>query len=530
MTITSTYPDVDIPDVGVYDYLFAGLRPDELIAVAIIDGERSLTYGELQAAVNAFAGALAALGVTPGDVVALHAPNGIGFAVAFHGILRAGATVTTVNALYSPHEIANQLRDSRASAYITISSLLPAALAGTEEAGLSTDAFIVLDAVEGYPSLTELLAAGEPAPQVDLDPKTHLAVLPYSSGTTGLPKGVMLTHTNLVANIAQCTPALKVSPDDAVIAVLPFFHIYGMNVLLNLTLRNRGTLVTLPKFDLVEFLTTIRDRRITYAFIAPPVAVALAKHPIVDSYDLSSLRVVVSGAAPLDETLGEALVQRLGIRLLQGFGMTELSPVSHVTPFDDPHVSVGSIGTAIPNIEFKIVDPDTGDEITWTPGEPSAPGEMLVRGPNVMQGYLGNPEATTSTIEPDGFLHTGDIVVVGPQGEAYVVDRLKELIKYKGYQVPPAELEAVLLTHPAIADAAVVAHPDEEAGELPRAFVVLQHGASLSAAEVIDYVADRVAPHKKVRIVDFIDTVPKSVSGKILRKDLKGRRRVAPSP
>ncbi|MFI1030558.1 AMP-binding protein [Streptomyces sp. NPDC020951] len=524
-TIKSTYPDVKIPSTTVYDYMFGSLSETDLGRTAVVDGDRTLTYGELRQAVDRFAGALAARGVAPGDVVALHAPNGSGFAIAFHGILRAGATATALNAMYAPHEIANQIRDSGASAYVTVASLLPGALAGAQEAGLGPDAFIVLDPTDDYPSLPDLLAQEAPAPDITVDPATHLAVLPYSSGTTGLAKGVMLTHTNIVANIAQCEPMLKVTERDTVLAVLPFFHIYGMNVLLNLTLRARGTLVTMPRFDLAEFLTRIQEHRCTFLYIAPPVAVALAKHPMVDQYDLSSLRMVVSGAAPLDEALGNRLATRLGVRLMQGFGMTELSPVSHLTPLDDPDMSVGSIGVAVPNLEFKAVDPTTGQDIAWTPGRRSSPGEMLVRGPNVMRGYLGNPAATAATIDPDGFLHTGDIIEIGAKGEVYVVDRLKELIKYKGYQVPPAELEAVLLTHPSIADAAVVAHPDEEGGEIPRAFVVLQSqdGTGPTANEIMSYIAERVAPHKKVRIVDFIDVIPKSASGKILRKDLKGR-------
>ncbi len=333
----------------------------------------------------------------------------------------------------------------------------------------------------------------------------------------------MLTHRNLLANIAQCEPVLQVGGDDRVLAVLPFFHIYGLNVIMNLTLRKRGSLVTMPKFDLPVFLRTMQSRRCSYLFIAPPVAVALAKHPAVDEADMSSVRVIVCGAAPLDEALGNALTDRLQCRLLQGFGMTELSPVSHVTPIDDPNLSIGSIGVAVPNIEFKLVDPDTGTEIEPAADGRTAAGEMLVRGPGVMMGYLGNDEATAATIDPDGFLHTGDIVQVGPKREVYVVDRLKELIKYKGYQVPPAELEALLLTHPAVVDAAVVAHPDEDAGEIPRAFVVLQSGASMTAEDVMEFVAGQVAPHKRIRLVDFIDTVPKSLSGKILRKDLKGR-------
>jgi 4-coumarate--CoA ligase len=253
------------------------------------------------------------------------------------------------------------------------------------------------------------------------------------------------------------------------------------------------------------------------------MAVALTKHPMVDQYDTSSVRAVVSGAAPLDQALGEALAAKLDCRVLQGYGMTELSPVSHVIPETAAELPVGSIGHAIPNIEFKIIDPATGEEIAAVPGGTSAAGELWVRGPNVMAGYLANPAATADTIDADGFLHTGDIATLGPQQEVYIVDRLKELIKYKGYQVPPAELEALLLSHPLIADAEVVAHPDEEAGEVPRAFVVRQSGAELSADEVVEFVAARIAPHKKVRIVDFIDAVPKSASGKILRKELKGR-------
>jgi 4-coumarate--CoA ligase len=519
----SLYPDVAIPDQSLYDFMFGTLVDAELDRVAVVDGATTPTYGELRSRVDAFAGALAARGIRPGDVVALQAPNGVGFIVAFHGILRAGAAATTINSLYTPTEIASQLADSGAVLYITVSALLPAASAGAAQAGLGADRIITLDPVEGHESLGALIAHGLAAPEVSIDPASHLAVLPYSSGTTGAAKGVMLTHRNLVANIAQSLPMLGVNSADTVLAVLPFFHIYGLNVLMSLTLHQRGTLVTMPRFDLAEFLRLIQDHRCTFLFIAPPMAVALTKHPMVDQYDLSSIQVVVSGAAPLDQALGEALAAKLDCRVLQGYGMTELSPVSHVTPQHGPVLPVGSIGHGLPNTEFKIVDPGTGAEIEPVPGGVSAAGELWVRGPNVMAGYLGNPGATADTIDADGFLHTGDIATVGPDQEVYIVDRLKELIKYKGYQVPPAELEALLLTHPLIADAAVVAHPDEESGEIPRAFVVRQPDAQLSADEVVEFVAARVAPHKKVRMVDFIDAVPKSASGKILRKDLRSR-------
>ena len=380
----------------------------------------------------------------------------------------------------------------------------------------------------GHPNAIDLLAPNLPAPEVSFDPATHVAVLPYSSGTTGNPKGVALSHRNLVANVAQIAPLQGASPDDVVIAVLPFFHIYGMTVLLNAALHNRSRLVTMPRFDLVEFLENIQNFKVTHAYIAPPVAVALAKHPIVDNYDLSSLTTMMSGAAPLDDELGQAVAKRLNLHMLQGYGMSELSPVSHIIPADtkaalgqdDPPLS--STGWAIPNTENKIVDPATGNEIDLPSEGLSEPGELWVKGPNVMLGYLNNEQATADTIDADGFLHTGDMAQVDPTGCVYIVDRLKELIKYKGYQVPPAELEALLLTHPKVADTAVVGVIDQESGEeIPKAFVVRQPDAELSADEVMEFVATKVAPHKKVRAVEFIDAIPKSASGKILRKDLR---------
>ena len=331
----------------------------------------------------------------------------------------------------------------------------------------------------------------------------------------------MLSHTNLVANVQQCRPVLDIEQDDRVLALLPFFHIYGMTVLLNISLKKRARLVTMPRFDLVEFLRIIQDHGCTYVFIAPPIAVALAKHPLVEQYDLSKVRVVFSGAAPLDTTLAETVARRLDARVSQGYGMTEMSPVSHVIPPDRPDIARGSIGVPVANIQCKLIDVETGKEIEITGGK-STPGELWVRGPNVMLGYLGRDDATREILEADGFLRTGDIATVDAAGSFYIVDRLKELIKYKGYQVAPAELEALLLTHPLIADAAVVGAPDEDGQEVPKAFVVRVADADLDADAVMAFVAERVAPHKKVRQVAFIDVVPKSSSGKILRKNLRG--------
>ena len=444
MVVRSQYPDVDIPDVTLYDFLFASLHDDDLERVAVVDGPTgaTTTYGALRAQVDAIAGAFAARGLGVGDVVALHSPNVPAFVSTFHGLLRAGITVTTVNALATGEEIGRQLRASGAKAVLTVSPLLAAAAAGASAAGV-TDV-IVLDGAEGYPALADLLSAGAPAPDVTLDPRTHLAVLPYSSGTVGLPKGVMLTHRNLVANVLQSLPLIGVTRHEVVPAVLPFFHIYGMTVLLNMALYVRARLVTLPRFDLAQFLEVIERERATYLFVAPPIALALAKHPLVDSRDLSSVRVVLSGAAPLDGALADTVAQRLGTRVVQGYGMSEMSPVSHVVPVDRPDIWSGSIGLLVPNMEARVVDPATGEERTT--------GELLCRGPNIMVGYLGDEAAARDAIDADGFLHTGDIVTVDSFGVFTVVDRLKELIKYKGYQVAPAELEALLLRHPLSAE------------------------------------------------------------------------------
>ncbi|TFC81416.1 4-coumarate--CoA ligase family protein [Cryobacterium cheniae] len=528
MVFTSPLPNVEIPDLSVYDYLFGTIGETDLDRIALIDGPSGAetTYRGLLAQIDGVAGALAARGIAPGDVVALHSPNVPAFASVFHGILRAGATATTVNALYTAEEISAQLRGSGARLLFTVSPLLEQARQAAADAGLAADQVIVLDGAPGHASLGDLLAEGRPAPSVSIDPATHLAVLPFSSGTTGHPKGVMLTHRNLVANVAQSLPLLGAKPDDRVLAVLPFFHIYGMTVLLNIALAGRAGLVTMPRFDLPDFLRFIQDYRATYVFIAPPIAVALAKHPLVDDYDLSSVHTIFSGAASLNHTLGAVVAARLDCRVRQGYGMSEMSPVSHAIPLDRGDIPLDSVGLTLPNIECRLVDPATGAEIHQPAEGTSEPGELLCRGPNIMLGYLGNAEATAEIFDADGFLHTGDIATVSSDGFVTIVERLKELIKYKGYQVAPAELEALLLGHPLIYDAAVIGVQDGDGEEVPKAFVVLQPDAALSAELVIAFIAGQVAPHKKVRRVEFIDRIPKSASGKILRKDLRAAEAV----
>ncbi len=527
---TSPYADVEIPEVTIYEYLFGGLGAEDLDRIALVDGTTGaeMTYRQLVGRIDAAAGWLAGHDAGPGTTVGLFCPNVPAFAVVFHGVLRAGASVTTVNALYTADEVGSQLSDAGASWLFTVSNFLERAEAAALVAGIPAERLVVLDggelaAAAGHPSLAHVLEAGLPAPTLSVDPHAA-AVVPYSSGTSGAPKGVLLSQYNLVANVAQSSAFFRVTPDDVLLAVLPFFHIYGLTVLLNLALGERARLVTMPKFDLAEFLRITQDHRCTYLFIAPPIAVALAKHPLVDQYDLSSVLAVLSGAAPLDGELGHAVANRLGCTMLQGYGMTELSPVSHAIPRDGAErVPLDSVGYTVPNTECKLLDPATDEEIDVPAEGPSAPGQLLVRGPQVMLGYLNRPDATAATIDPDGFLRTGDIATVTADGVVTIVDRLKELIKYKGYQIAPAELEALLLTHPRIADAAVIGIHADDGEEVPKAFVVRQAGAELGDGDVMEFVAGRVAPFKRVRSVEFVDVIPKSASGKILRRELRAR-------
>lgn len=517
--IPSPYEPVEVPEVSLHEFLFGAGFGDRADAEAFVDGATgtAVTFAQLDGMVTRVAAALHERGLRKGDVVALFAPNSPAWVAVFHGVLRANGIVTSANSLYSPTELAHQLTDSGATTLVTVSPFLDRALPAAAQAGLSDADVLTLDPVEGRTSLADLLASTAAPPPSEVLP-SDTAVLPYSSGTTGLAKGVVLTHRNLVANLLQYTPMGRVDESSRVLAVLPFFHIYGMTVMMNHGLHRRATVVTMPRFDLREFLRVVSEYRVSRLYIAPPVAVALAKHPMVDEFDLSCVEGVFSGAAPLDAELGHAVGRRLDCVVLQGYGMTELSPVSHSMDERRPDDDLGGVGYGLPNVESRLVDPETGLDVG--PGER---GELWVRGPNVMAGYLNNPAATAATLDADGFLHTGDVATVDERGYFRIVDRVKELIKYKGYQVPPAELEALLLTHAAVADVAVIGVQDAEGEEVPKAFVVVQPGAALTAEDVMDYVAERIAPYKKVRVVEFIDAIPKSASGKILRKDLRAR-------
>jgi acyl-CoA synthetase (AMP-forming)/AMP-acid ligase II len=513
MALRSPLPDIDIPEVSITEFVLARAleRGDK---AALVDGPsgRTITYGELAAAVSAVGSGLTARGFKKGDVFAIFLPNLPEYAIAWLGVASVGGVITTVNPLYTPQEISYQLQDAGARYLVTIPQFLDRAQKAGEEVRL--EEMFVLGEAEGATPFSALMGEPVKAPSVQIESKEDVVVLPYSSGTTGFPKGVMLTHYNLVSNILQSGRCIRISDDERIIAVLPFFHIYGMVVIMQLGLYHGATIVTMPRFDLKEFLGIIQEHKITRAFLVPPIILALAKHPMVEEFDLSSLRNILSGAAPLGADLQQACGERLGTLVTQGYGMTEASPVTHAV-MDDPRANrPGSIGPLIPNTEGRVVDVSTGEDLG--PGED---GEIWVRGPQVMKGYLNNDAATAATVDREGWLHTGDIGHADEDGYFYITDRVKELIKYKGFQVAPAELEALLVSHPQVADAAVIGIPDEEAGELPKAFVVLQEEAS--PEKILAWVSEHVSPQKRIRRIEVVGEIPKSASGKILRRVLK---------
>lgn len=521
MIFRSHLNDITIPNIT---FTQAVLQNAQKFASkpALIDGPsgRTITFGQLAGAIRLVASSLARRGFKKGDVFAIYSPNLPEYAIAFHAVATLGGIVTTANPLYTPVELAHQLEDAGAKYLLTV----PPFMAQAKEAAAIAhiEEIFVFGEAEGATPFASLLQSDGQIPAVDIDPAQDLVVLPYSSGTTGLPKGVMLTHRNLVANLLQTKAILygesAIREDDVMIGILPFFHIYGMIVVMSLALSEGATVVTMPRFDLEQFLSILDKYGVSFAPLAPPIVLALAKHPLVDKYNLSRLRFIISGAAPLSADTEQACSKRLNCYVTQGYGMTELSPVSHVRPMPEGAAKLGSIGYAAPDTEVKVADINTGAELG-----PNQEGEVWVRGPQVMKGYLNNPVATRSTIDEDGWLHTGDIGYADEDGYFYIVDRLKELIKYKGYQVAPAELEAVLLSNPAVADAAVIGIKDAEAGEAPKAFVVLK--GEISAEELMAFVAAQVAPFKKLRAIDFIAQIPKSSSGKILRRVLVEQER-----
>uniref|UniRef100_A0A6S8CSW5 4-coumarate--CoA ligase n=1 Tax=Aureoumbra lagunensis TaxID=44058 RepID=A0A6S8CSW5_9STRA len=503
----------------VNNYVENGNAKDKAAVVCAVSGKK-LIYGEFKDRVMETATKL-----EPQSTLLLHMPNTPEFAIGFHAALEAGGRVSTSNPLYTARELMHQIKDSGASHVITISQLAPVVEEACKE--LKNVTFSQLD--DKNCPITSLDTAPKKLEYVTYTPEdaNACACIPYSSGTTGLPKGVMLSHTNLATNILQTEHVLKSKPEymrpaqgatsspDKLLGVLPFFHIYGMNTLLNYSLSQGATIISIPKFDHETFCQVLINNEITIAHLVPPLVLFLA-HAIKTNPNLvfPHLRAICSGAAPLDGETQGRLSQALNTPIFQGYGMTETSPVTHFDLVGVP----GSVGQLAPGTECRLaIVSDCGN--TLTDVQQGEAGELLIRGPQVMLGYLHREQDTQKTLLKDGWLRTGDVAICHDQDTFRIVDRVKELIKVKGLQVSPAELEGLLLQHPDITDAAVVAQPCDRAGELPHAFVV----GDFCKFTVSAYLNDQLAVYKHLHPdrITQVDAIPKSASGKILRRELK---------
>ncbi|GER48539.1 4-coumarate:CoA ligase [Striga asiatica] len=523
----SKLPDIYIPKhLPLHTYCFEnisrfGSRP------CLINGSTGeiLTYDQVELASRRVGSGLHRLGIRQGDTIMLLLPNSPEFVLAFLGASHIGAVSTMANPFFTPAEVVKQAAASRAKLIVTQACHVDKVRDYAAEHGVK------VVCVDGAPPEECLpfseVASGDEAelPAVKISPDDVVA-LPYSSGTTGLPKGVMLTHKGLVTSVAQQVdgenPNLYIHSDDVIMCVLPLFHIYSLNSIMLCGLRVGAAILIMQKFEIVPFLELIQRYRVTIGPFVPPIVLAIEKSPVVEKYDLSSVRTVMSGAAPLGRELEDAVRLKFpNAKLGQGYGMTEAGPVLAMClafakePFE---IKSGACGTVVRNAEMKIVDTETGASLGR-----NQPGEICIRGDQIMKGYLNDPESTERTIDKEGWLHTGDIGFIDDDDELFIVDRLKEIIKYKGFQVAPAELEALLLNHPNISDAAVVSMKDEQAGEVPVAYVVKSNGSTITEDEIKQFVSKQVIFYKRINRVFFIDAIPKSPSGKILRKDLRAR-------
>ncbi|KAJ3076857.1 hypothetical protein HDU98_011718 [Podochytrium sp. JEL0797] len=513
-------------------------------ATALIDavtGEKVSFKSMIQSIDSLVAALYGSLKFKKWDVVAVFSPNHMQlshvprnprakYPVLVHALVKAGGTVSPANPTYNQNELAFQLKDSGAKYIFAHPAFLETTLAAAKIAGIPEHRIVLFDdASVTYPGPTrrtfnQICSRNTvPAPVVKF---THEeitqkpAYLCYSSGTTGLPKGVETTQFNVIANVLQFdfynSKTREISPGGVWTGVLPFFHFYGL-FLYHACLHQGCALVVFPKFELEFFLASLSKYEVTIAHIVPPIALALAKNPIVTKFQFPKLRSFASAAAPLAPEIVSEIHQRLGVPTFQAYGLSETSPITHMMPVSLALKNTKSIGLMFPNLQAKIVSPETGKDVPI-----GLEGELWVRGPNVMKGYHNNAKATAECIDKDGFFHTGDIVKVDANGFFYIVDRLKELIKYNAFQVAPAELEAYLIEHPAVADVAVIGRPHEASGEVPRAFVVLKPNVKCTEAELVAFIDKKVAPHKKLRGgVEFIAEIPKSASGKILRRVLR---------
>nr|WCF44269.1 4-coumarate--CoA ligase 1 [Vaccinium corymbosum] len=526
----SKLPDIYIPNhLPLHSYVFQNIS-DHRSNPCLINGATGEihTYADVELTARRVAVGLSKHGIKQHDTIMLLLPNSPEFVFSFLAASYLGATSTMANPFFTPAEVLKQAKASKAKLIVTQNSYVDKVLAHALEHDIKIACIDALppSAAKNVFHFSELAQSDEnELPEVEIDPNDVVA-LPYSSGTTGLPKGVMLTHKGLVTSVSQQVdgenPHLYMNSDDVSMCVLPLFHIYAMNSILLCSLRVGAAILLVQKYEILSFLGLMERYKVTYGPFVPPIVLAIAKSEKVDDYDLSSVRMVQSGAAPLGKDVEEAVSAKFpNATLGQGYGMTEAGPVLALClafakePFE---VKSGACGTVVRNAEMKIVDPETENSLPR-----NQPGEICIRGDQIMKGYLNDPEATERTIDKGGWLHTGDIGYIDDDDELFIVDRLKEIIKYNGFQVAPAEIEALLLNHPNISDAAVVGMKDESAGEVPVAFVAKSNGSQITEEEIKQYISKQVVYYKRIKRVFFSDSIPKAPSGKILRKDLRAR-------
>ncbi|KAK4354413.1 hypothetical protein RND71_026607 [Anisodus tanguticus] len=529
----SKLPDIYIPNhLPLHSYCFQNIS-EFSFRPSLINGsnDQIYTYADVELTSRKVAAGLNKLKIQQKDTVMILLPNSPEFVFTFLGASYLGAISTMANPLFTQAEVVKQAKASNTKLIVTQECNMDK----VKDYAFENDVKVIcIDSLaappEGCLHFSDLILNSgfvfeHDLSEVEIRPDDVVA-LPYSSGTTGLPKGVMLTHKGLVTSVAQQVdgenPTLYIHSEDVILCVLTLFHIYALDSILLCGLRVGAAILIMQKFDIVQVLELVQKYKVTIGPFVPPIVSAITKSPVVDNYDLSSIRTVMSGAAPLGKDLEDAIRTKFpNAKLGQGYGMTEAgAPLAMCLAFaKEPfEIKSGACGTVIRNAEMKIVDPDTGISLPR-----NKPGEICIRGDQIMKGYLNDPEATARTIDKEGWLHTGDIGYIDDYDELFIVDRLKELIKYKGFQVAPAELEALLLNLPTISDAAVVPMKDKQAGEVPVAFVVTCNGSTITEDEIKDFISKQVIYYKRIKRIFFVDAVPKSSSGKIIRKDLKAR-------
>jgi len=533
---------IDYPKIPLFGLLDSTTErhPD---VTAMLFQDNRISYRELKDHVDRLATALQELGVARGDRVALYLANMPQFVIGYYGALKAGAIVTAISPLYREREVEHQLNDSGSETLVVLDLLYPVVEKVKDRTGLKR---VIVTGFKDYlptmkrvlgsmlgkiPSHTvargegiyffqELIKGHEPRPApVEIDPLEDLALLQYTGGTTGTPKGAMLTHHNLVSNAYMCNAWLNTSEArETHVNILPLYHIYGMTVTMNNAIASAGTLLLIPKFEAEDVLKGIQKYRATLFSGVPTLYAMLINHPDISNYDLSSVKFCISGAAPLPPEVQRRFMELTGGVLVEGYGLTESSPVTHANPLDKTMktVKIGSIGLTWPDTQAKIVDEETGLR-ELKAGEN---GELIVKGPQVMKGYWNRPEETADVLR-NGWLYTGDLGRYDEDGYFYIADRKKDLIKYKGYSVYPREIEDVMYEHPGVKLCAVIGKPDDLSGEIPKAYVVCKDGAEATEEELIEFVRERLAPYKRIREVEFRDELPLTPTGKVLRRSLR---------